>query len=100
MSSSIASTKVELRYPWMFSKTFDAAFFFLPIFIGFGLYFLQLNPAVGASFFWGVLVFNAFGAGPFHLGPTWFAFFDKKNREYYGSTPAKKRIFFLMPALI
>jgi hypothetical protein len=100
MSNTIATTKVQLRYPWMFGRVFDMTFFFVPIFFGIALFMLSHSPLAASSFFWAILASTAFGAGPFHQGPTWFAYFDKKNREHYLSNPKKRIIFFVAPFAI
>jgi len=99
MTGSIASKKTELRYPWMFGKSVDTLFFFAPVLLGVGLVFTH-NIFNHAGWLWTFLILNAFGAGPLHQGATWFAYFDKKNREYFVSTPANRFIFFFGPPLI
>ncbi|MBI2812422.1 MAG: hypothetical protein HYX67_16575 [Candidatus Melainabacteria bacterium] len=93
-------TAAVLTYPWMFGRTFDILFFFVPVLIGIMCFSLSQWSAVSGSAFWLFLVLDAFGAGPFHFGPTWFAYFDKKNREHWGSERKKKIIFFLAPFLL
>jgi hypothetical protein len=91
---------IELRYPWMFSRGVDIAFFFFPVLLALAIFYLGQSSGVATSTFWTVVVFNAFGIGPIHQGATWFHYFDKKNREHYLSTTKHKRIFFLGPPLI
>lgn len=101
MSSSVAAGgNVRVAYPWMFGRNFDLLFFFAPVLLGIGAYALSQSSYVSGSFFWTVLVLNAFGAGPFHWGPTWFAYFDKNNRAHYMSDKRLKTIFFAGPPLI
>lgn len=87
-------------YTWMFGRTFDIMFFFVPILIGVACFSLSQLSAVSSSAFWLFLALDAFGAGPFHFGPTWFAYFDKKNRDHWGSDRKKTIIFFLVPILL
>lgn len=100
MSNSITDTKVSLRYPWMFGKQIDVGFFFLPVLLGFLLYFLTLAPQEHAPIFWSFMVANALGAGPFHQGATWFAYLDAKNRNHFKSNTKKRAIFFLGPPVV
>lgn len=101
MSSSVATSgNVRVAYPWMFGRNFDLAFFFAPVALAIGLFALSQANVVAASFFWIVLVLNAFGAGPFHWGPTWFFYFDKNNRNHYLSDRRLRFIFFAGPPLI
>jgi hypothetical protein len=88
----------ELRYPWMFSRGVDIAFFFFPVLLAIGIF--HLGQSVTTSSFWTIVVLNAFGIGPIHQGATWFHYFDKKNRAHYLSTTKHKQIFFLGPPLI
>ncbi len=89
-----------LTFPWMFGRTFDILFFYVPVLIGIMCFSLSQWTAVSGSAFWTFLVLDAFGAGPFHFGPTWFAYFDKKNREHWGSEREKQIIFYLAPVLL
>jgi hypothetical protein len=89
-----------LTFPWMFGRSFDVMFFFLPVLLGITCFALSQVSVVSASAFWLFLVLDAFGAGPFHFGPTWFAYFDKKNRDYWKSMRSKQIIFFLAPPLL
>lgn len=89
-----------LTYPWMFGRSYDTLFFFFPLLIGIFCFSLSQNSAIASSAFWMFLALDAFGAGPFHFGPTWFAYYDKKNREYWGSLPSKRIIFFVAPILL
>lgn len=89
-----------LTFPWMFGRKIDLLFFFFPIVIGTLCFLMTQNSAVAASALWLFLALDAFGAGPFHFGPTWFAYFDKKNLEYWKSNRSKQLIFFLGPPLL
>jgi hypothetical protein len=89
-----------LVFPWMFGRTFDVMFFFVPLLLGIFCFSLSQMTAVSASAFWLFLALDAFGAGPFHFGPTWFAYFDKKNRDYWNGDRKRQIIFFLAPPLL
>lgn len=89
-----------LTFPWMFGRSFDLMFFFVPILIGVACFSMSQLSAVSSSAIWLFLVLDAFGAGPFHFGPTWFAYFDKKNRDHWGSERKKQLIFFAAPILL
>jgi hypothetical protein len=101
MTSSVQTgSNVRFAFPWMFGRGFDILFFFLPVFFGIALFGLTQTNLVSTSAILLALVVNAFGAGPFHWGPTWFAYFDKKNRTQWASQRSKQVIFFLAPPLI
>ncbi len=89
-----------LTFPWMFGRNIDLLFFFFPIVIGTMCFLMTQNSYVAASALWLFLAMDAFGAGPFHFGPTWFAYFDKKNLEYWKNNRSKQLIFFLAPPLL
>lgn len=89
-----------LTFPWMFGQKIDLLFFFLPVPLGITLFVLSQASAISSSSIWLFLVLDAFGAGPFHFGPTWFAYFDRKNREYWKSMRRTQLIFFLGPPLL
>jgi len=84
----------------MFSRQYDILFFFAPIAFGIFVYLLSKVTLDGASALWIALIINAFGAGPFHQGPTLFFFWDKEHRAHFASTRKKQFIFFVCPALI
>lgn len=98
LSSGARST--VLAYNWMFGRDFDIFFFFFPLALGVLCFALSQSTAISTSAFWMFLVLDAFGAGPFHFGPTWFAYYDKKNLQYWKSLRSKQIVFFLMPPLI
>ncbi len=84
----------------MFGREFDLFFFFISFFIG--LLFVQiaapfLNVKDAVMF---ALVGNAFGLGPFHQGPTWFAYLDCKNQAHWKKYATKRAIFYLGPPII
>ena len=83
----------------MFGAATDVTFFYGSIVFGFLLFALQKNMPAQTAFL-SILIFNAFGAGPFHQGATWFAFLDKRNRTEFASTRAKRMIFFAGPPLV
>ena len=99
MSQAITAT-TKFKYPWMFGRRFDLFFYFAPIAFGITCYALSQSILADSSTLWLVLAVNAFGAGPFHQGPTWFAYLDKKNRSHYASTDRLKLIFYLGPVLV
>ena len=99
MSQAITAT-TKFKYPWMFGRRFDLFFYFAPIAFGIACYALSQSILADSSTLWLVLAVNAFGAGPFHQGPTWFAYLDKKNRSHYASTDRLKLIFYLGPVLV
>lgn len=83
-------------YPWMASRNFDMFWFFCPILVAIAASVLiQQFPSMGTGILF-LLLINAFGVGPAHQGPTWFFYFDKKNREHW--TADSKRIFFYFVA--
>jgi len=83
-------------YPWMASRNFDLFWFFGPILVALAASVLiQKFPAMGTGILF-LLLINAFGVGPAHQGPTWFFYFDKKNREHW--TADNKRLFFYFAA--
>lgn len=101
MTSSVVTKEgVSFRFPWMFGREYDILFFFLPVILGVTLfYFVRFSP-LGLSALWSVLLLEAFGAGAFHWGPTWFAYFDKKNRESWKAQPLKFAVFFIAPMIV
>lgn len=99
-STQHADQAAVLTYPWMFGRTFDIMFFFVPILIGVACFTMSQLSWVSSSAIWLFLALDAFGAGPFHFGPTWFAYFDKKNREHWASDRKKQIIFFVAPVIL
>ena len=84
----------------MFGREHDLFFFFFSALIGFAVFALTQSTLASTSIIFAALIPTAFGAGPFHQGPTWFMYFDQKNRAHYRSTLQKKVVFFLAPPLI
>jgi hypothetical protein len=99
VDSTLTVGQGRIRYPWMFGSTVDVCFYFVPILLGFLLYAL-MQSVLFQSAFWAVLIINAFGAGPFHQGATWFAYLDQGNRTEFSSTFKKRLIFFVAPVAI
>ncbi len=99
-SSVITKEGLRLEYPWMFGRTYDLLFFFLPVFFGIACFSLWRYTSLGSSAIWTILLLEAFGAGAFHWGPTWFAYFDKKNREYWNTQPVKMAVFYFGPPIV
>lgn len=89
----------SVRFAWMFGARTDIAFFYAPIVLGCLLLACE-QTVLARSAIWGIILLNAFGAGPFHQGATWFAFFDKNNRSEYASTVSKRLIFFAGPLAV
>ncbi|HNB23805.1 MAG TPA: hypothetical protein PKZ32_15425, partial [Candidatus Melainabacteria bacterium] len=101
MTSSILTKEgVNLEYPWMFGRSYDLLFFFFPALLGLALFSLYRYTSLGTSALWTALLLEAFGAGAFHWGPTWFAYFDKKNRDYWITQPVKSAVFFWGPPVL
>lgn len=100
VSTSIARKSPTIRFPWMFGLEHDLFFFFLSALIGLGVFAITQSTLAARSLILAALIPTAFGLGPFHQGPTWFMYFDSKNREYYGSTQKQRWIYFFAPPLI
>ncbi|MBX9947781.1 MAG: hypothetical protein K2Y39_01330 [Candidatus Obscuribacterales bacterium] len=99
-SSVITKTGLRFQFPWMFGREYDILFFFLPAILGVVLFFSVRFSPLGLSALWSILLLEAFGAGAFHWGPTWFAYFDSKNRESWKSQPLKFAVFFVAPLIV
>lgn len=99
-SSVITKQGVRLDYPWMFGRNYDLLFFFFPAVLGLIFFSLWRFSPLGTSAIWTILLLEAFGAGAFHWGPTWFAYFDKKNRDYWKTQPVKMAVFYFGPPLV
>lgn len=84
----------------MFGLEHDLFFFFLSALLGLGVFAITQSTLSAKSLILAALIPTAFGLGPFHQGPTWFMYFDSKNREYYGSTQKQRWIYFFAPPLI
>ncbi len=99
-SSVITKDGVRFEYPWMFGRNYDLLFFFLPAVLGLALFSVWRFTSLGSSVLWTILLLEAFGAGAFHWGPTWFAYFDKKNRDYWKTQPVKMTVFYFGPPIL
>jgi len=98
---SVATSRSSLfRYPWMFGKEFDLFFFFISYFLG--LIFLQItSPFLDSqNVILLALIPTAFGLGPFHQGPTWFAYLDSQNQAHWKTDFTRRAIFFLGPPVL
>lgn len=84
----------------MFGLEHDLFFFFLSALIGLAVYGITQSTLSAKSIILAALIPTAFGLGPFHQGPTWFMYFDSRNRAYYGSTQKQRWIYFFGPPLI
>lgn len=93
------ATSSKFYFPWMKSRNFDMFWYFCPLLVAAAATWLLQYPAIAAGLMF-VLISNAFGVGPAHQGPTWFFYFDKKNREYWSAD--RKRVFFyyVAPVLV
>lgn len=101
MTNSLTSAQAAtIRFPWMFSRSYDVFFFFVSFLFGLAVYQLSTASFLAQSIFFTAFVTTAFGAGPFHQGPTWFTYLDAKNREWYRSNRLKLAIFWAGPPLI
>jgi hypothetical protein len=89
-----------MRFPWMFGRNHDLFFFFFSVIIGFAVFAVTQSPMVSMSLVLAALIPTAFGAGPLHQGPTWFMYWDSKNRAHYKSSPKKTFIFYMAPLLV
>jgi hypothetical protein len=88
-----------VKFAWLFGARTDLLFFYAPILFGCVLLAGQQS-AVSSSALWAIVLLNALGAGPFHQGATWLAYFDRRNREEFSATAFKRFIFFAAPFLI
>lgn len=95
-----SDSSAVLTFPWMFSRNLDCVFFFFPLLFGSICFALSQMSPVATNAIWLFLVLDAFGAGPLHFGPTWFAYFDKKNRAHWKEHRVRQLIFFLAPPLL
>ncbi len=97
---TIATQVPKFRFGWLYGKQSDLVVFVLPLFL-----MVVLSVCSSADLAWAAIaVFFVAEAGPilgqFHGGATWFHYFDRRNREYYGSNRRRTFLFFLMPALV
>lgn len=87
-------------FPWMASRNFDVLWYFAPIFVAIAAtYLLQTVPAAATGLLM-LFIVNAFGVGPAHQGPTWFFYFDKRNREYWSADKKRAFLYYVAPALV
>jgi len=80
-----AVARCEFVYPWLFECKLDLLLFFLPI-----LFAVPLTIAAGGSVIAKApvllaVLLDGFGIGAFHLGATWYHYFDERNRKHYTS---------------
>jgi len=87
-------------FPWMASRSFDLLWYFAPIVVALGASYLIQNVQGFATGLLFLFVVNAFGIGPAHQGPTWFFYFDKKNREYWSADKKRFLLYYVAPALV
>jgi hypothetical protein len=96
----VSAIRPQVQWRWLFGPRVDTCFFMVPIFIGILGYLCTQNPAFFQSVLFSVIVTDSFEAGPFHQGPTWFAYADKRNREHFFNDKVRRRIFLWSPPLI
>jgi hypothetical protein len=100
MVGQIAKVVTGCRWRWLFGPQVDVAFFLLPWLVGVIAYTFMQSPQFFQTLLFSIIVADSFEAGPFHQGPTLFAYFDKSNREYFGNDRKRRVIFYLAPPLI
>ncbi len=98
--SSVLPLGSSIKFNWLFNKRTDLLFFYSSIFLGVLCYCLLQNTQVSNSLLSMVLISNAFGAGPFHFGATWFPYFDRQNFQHFWQDPLKRKVFFWAPPAI
>lgn len=99
-ASAQSTEKKVFIYPWMASKNFDLLWYFAPILVAIAAtYLIQTNPNLSTGLLF-LFIVNAFGVGPAHQGPTWFFYFDKRNREHWASDNKRIFIYYLAPILV
>lgn len=87
-------------FPWMASRNFDLFWYFSPILVAIvASILIQTVPnfATGLLF---LFIVNAFGVGPAHQGPTWFFYFDKRNREHWSGDQKRLFLYYIAPILV
>lgn len=89
-----------MQWRWLFGSKVDVSIFWLPILVGILAFAGTQTSAFFQSVIFSIIIADAFEAGPFHQGPTLFAYFDKRNREHWGADEKLRRIFFFAPPLI
>lgn len=90
----------SIKFNWLFNKKADLLFFYSSILLGILCYCLLQNAQIGNSILPVILISNAFGAGPFHFGATWFPYFDRQNLQHFWQDPLKRKVFFWAPLII
>lgn len=88
-----------VKFAWLFGARTDLIFFYGSILFG-CLLLAGEQTIVAKSALWAIVLLNAFGAGPFHQGATWFAYFDKDNRAEFGGTFVKRLIYYAGPFVV
>lgn len=96
----VSASASRVTFPWMFSPWLDILLYFLCLPIGLFAFSLTQTPTAAQSFFWALIISSGFWLGPYHGGPTWFFYFDKKNLKHYCSTPVRFVIFCLLPYVV
>jgi hypothetical protein len=84
----------------MLGRRYDVLFYFLPLLFGIACFLMARFSPLSTSGFFVLILLDALGAGPFHWGPSWYAYWDKKNRDYWKSSRTKQAVFFAGPALV
>jgi len=92
--------KSQIQWRWLFGPRLDVLFFLVPIFIGIGCFLCTTNPMVLSSVFLTAVITDSFESGPFHQGPTLFAYWDKQNREYFAGDKMRRGIFLFGPPMV
>lgn len=84
----------------MASRNFDLLWYFAPILVAIAAtYLIQYVPYFATGLLM-LFVANAFGVGPAHQGPTWFFYFDKRNRAYWAESKQRIFIYYVAPVLV
>ena len=99
MTSAIDKPGIKYKFAWMFGRNNDLLFYFAPILLALGLYAAVQNNIVRAGLLF-LIVANGLGLNQFHLGPSWYFYFDKKNLEHWRSDKGRAMLFFGGPIII
>jgi len=94
---AVVRQKGELRFPWLFSRTIDLSIFYLPVLVGFAVYGLAQANIFGHALFFSFLLFQAFGLADFHIGATWFHYFDRRNWRHYTASVSNTLTYVVAP---
>jgi hypothetical protein len=86
-----------VRSRWLFSKTIDLSIFYLPVLLGFLAYGLLHADFLGRAVFFSFLLFQGFGVSDFHIGATWFHYFDRRNWRFYTHSSDNRLNYLLIP---